>query len=65
MRYFIIMTQNTHPHSIIRKCRPSSVGVDSVPLSPETLKRIEEAKEDLKKGNVLSLKELKEKYGLE
>jgi hypothetical protein len=59
------MTQNTHPHSTIRKCKPGSVGVDSVPLSSETLKRIEEAKKDLKTGNVLSLKELKEKYGLE
>ncbi|AFV25200.1 hypothetical protein Mpsy_3001 [Methanolobus psychrophilus R15] len=59
------MTQNKHPHSITRKCRPSSVGVDSIPLSSETLKRIEEAKEDLKTGNVWTLKELKEKYGLE
>jgi hypothetical protein len=59
------MTQNTHPHSVARKCRPSSVGVDSVPLSTKTLKRIEEAENDIKNGNVLTLRELKEKYGLE
>jgi|GEM_PF-1706882 len=58
------MAQNTHPHSVARKCRSSSVGVDSVPLSPKTFKRIEEAKEDIKNGNVLTLRELKGKYGL-
>ena len=60
----MIMTQNTHPHPVARKCRPGSVGIDSVPLSPKTLRRIEEAKEDIKNGNVLTLRELKEKHGL-
>ncbi len=36
-----------------------------MPLSSKTIKRIEEAKRDLKEGNVCTLKELKDEFGLE
>lgn len=47
------------------KCSHSIVDVDSTPLSSRTIKRIEEAENDLLEGNVLTLKEIKAKYGLE
>jgi hypothetical protein len=59
------MTLNTHPHKATKKSGHKIVGVDPIPLSPKTIKRIEEAKEDLRKGNVCTLKELKAELGLE
>jgi hypothetical protein len=59
------MVLDTHPHKTIKKCVHSIVGVDSTPLSSHTIKRIEEAENDLLEGNVLTLKEIKDEYGLE
>lgn len=59
------MTLNTHPHKTTKKCSHSIVDVDSTPLSSRTIKRIEEAENDLLEGNVLTLQEIKAKYGLE
>jgi hypothetical protein len=59
------MALNSHPRKTAKKCSHSIVGVDSTPLSSRTIKRIEEAENDLLEGNVLTLKEIKAKYGLE
>ena len=59
------MTLNTHPHKTTEKCGHSIVDVDSTPLSSRIIKRIEEAENDLLEGNVLTLQEIKAKYGLE
>jgi hypothetical protein len=59
------MTLNTHPHKTTKKCGNSTIGVESTPLSSRTIKRIEEAENDLLEGNVLTLQEIKAKYGLE
>ena len=59
------MVLDTHPHKTTKKCGHSIVGVDSTPLSSRAIKRIEEAENDLLEGNVLTLKEIKAKYGLE
>jgi hypothetical protein len=59
------MALNTHPHSISKKCHSKAIAVDPVPLSQKTIKRIEEAKRDLKEGNVCTLEELKAELGIE
>ena len=41
------------------------VAVDSIPLSSKTIKRIAEAKKDIKEGNVCTLEEIKAEFGLE
>jgi hypothetical protein len=59
------MALNTHSHSISKKYHPKTIAVDPVPLSQKTIKRIEEAKRDLKEGNVCTLEELKAELGIE
>ena len=49
------MALNSHPHQTTKKCGHSIVGVDSTPLSSCTIKRIEEAENDLLEDNVLTL----------
>jgi hypothetical protein len=53
------MTLKTHSHSISKTSPSKSIAVDTVPLSQRTIKRIEEAKKDLREGNVCTLEELK------
>ena len=53
------MTLKTHSYSISKMHSSKSIAVDTVPLSQRTIKRIEEAKKDLKEGNVCTFEELK------
>ena len=59
------MAQNVHTFSRSKKSCSKDVGVDPVPLDRRTVQRIEEAKKDIKNGNVCTLKELKADLGLE
>ncbi|WP_321418558.1 hypothetical protein [uncultured Methanomethylovorans sp.] len=58
------MALKTHSHHV-KKNIGAIVAVDSVPLSSKTIKRIAEAKKDIKEGNVCTLEELKAEFGLE
>ncbi len=58
------MALKTHlPH--VKKNMGAIVAVDSFPLSSKTIKRIAEAKKDIKEGNVCTLEEIKAEFGLE
>lgn len=59
-----MMALKTHPHQV-KKNVETTVAVDQVPLSSKTIKRIAEAKKDIKEGNVCTLEELKAEFGLE
>lgn len=59
-----MMALKTHPHQVKKNAR-TVVVVDPVPLSSKTIKRITEAKRDIKEGNVCTLEELKAEFGLE
>lgn len=58
------MAQNTHTFSRSKRSCSEDIGVDPVPLDRRTMQRIEEAKKDIKSGNVCTLKELKAELGL-
>ncbi|MBP1910649.1 hypothetical protein [Methanolobus bombayensis] len=59
------MDLNTRTFSRSVCSRSKNIGIDPVPLSQKTIQRIEEAKKDIKDGNVCTLKELKAELGLE
>ncbi|AEH60811.1 hypothetical protein Mzhil_0952 [Methanosalsum zhilinae DSM 4017] len=59
------MASNKNSYKDSGKCNLNNVDLDSAPLSSETKERIKEAREDLKSGNVCTLKQLKNELGLE
>lgn len=59
------MDQNTRAFPGLKIFCSKTTGVDPVPLDLRTVQRIEEAKKDIKNGNVFALEELKAELGLE
>lgn len=59
------MTLNTHNCLKSKRSCSKAVGVDLVPLDKKTIQRVEEAKKDIKEGNVFTLEELKAELGFE
>ncbi|MCS3924544.1 hypothetical protein [Methanosalsum natronophilum] len=57
---------NNNTNDFSRKNKKCNLGdIDQTPLSEDTLKRLEEAREDCKKGKLCTLKQLKSEFGLE
>lgn len=55
------MALKTHSHRVMINMG-TIVAVDSVPLSSKIIKRIAEAKKDIKEGNVCTLEKIKAEF---